>query len=166
MRHMPGLPRHLCRQFIVLVCLLLALSGLAACSGSGVGGGLGTSATPTAATRTPTAAVTTSTSAVALVCSYQEQLRPVDSIQVILSCTVTHAPSSATSFTLRYRLTDKVGAQHLLQPDCIGALKNGQGACHQTYALTLPLASALAHGVVTGALEPDQSPLGPVAPTP
>jgi hypothetical protein len=49
-----------------------------------------------------------------------------------LTCDVTGAPSSETSFTLQYQLQDS-GKTITYGPTCSGPLHNGNGSCFQTY---------------------------------
>ena len=79
-----------------------------------------------------------------------------------LTCNVTGAPNSETSFTLKYQLQDN-GTMLTYGPTCSGPLQNGKGACFQTY---IEVVGVFDHAmpIVFGELLPGRESLGPVMP--
>lgn len=130
----------------------LALAGLvslaallAACGGAG-GSPLGSSsASPT------------------LSCVSVTYAHDVDVITAQLTCHVTGAAASDTSFTLHYTVTNDSGQTRPFTATCVGTLTNGAGSCAQSYSAPVPI--PLTPAAVSGATEPGHAALGPVTPT-
>jgi hypothetical protein len=80
-----------------------------------------------------------------------------------LTCNVTGAPSSETSFTLQYQLKDS-GKTLTYGATCSGPLQNGQGACFRTYTEVVGVFDH-AMPTVSGNLLPSGQKLKPVTPT-
>lgn len=127
---------------------------LTACGAAGSTGAQGTSSV------TPANA---QGSQVQLACSTQDDAHLVDTVTVKLSCAVTGAAATESAFTLHFSVTDAQGVQHTFTPPCYGSLNAGSGTCRATYSLIAPLTTS--NGSVSGTLQPDQRPLGPVTPT-
>ncbi len=86
----------------------------------------------------------------------------IDTIAARLTCKVTGATASDTSFQLQYRVTDS--GNHLsYSAVCAGELHNGAGSCTQTYVAPVPL--SITPASVSGHAEPSNQTLGPVTPT-
>ena len=100
---------------------------------------------------------------VTLRCTQREQGMLVDASPLTLSCNVSNAPASATSFQLHYTLNPQGQQAHSYDSVCAGTLHNGAGSCTQIYTVIAPLSPTDAH--VSGALMPGNTPLGPVTPT-
>ncbi|MFI5274286.1 MAG: hypothetical protein ACHQ4H_14730 [Ktedonobacterales bacterium] len=86
-----------------------------------------------------------------------------DGVRMALACTVTHALTSDTSFTLHFGLINPVGRFIPFTSTCGGHLDHGTGSCSQTYQLIYPF--ALVPGPVSGTSLPSRKSLGPVTPT-
>lgn len=86
----------------------------------------------------------------------------VDTIAARLTCKVTGASASDTSFQLQYQVTDS-GSHLSYSAVCSGALHNGAGSCVQMYVAPVPL--SLTPASVSGHAEPSNQALGPVTPT-
>jgi hypothetical protein len=133
---------------LVYAALSSALLLLAACGAAGAGGG--GSSIPGGPQR------------MTLACTTETSPQGVDVISTLLTCTVTYAPASATSFVLNYHVTGSLDHPHEYTATCAGALHGGSGVCSQRYYAPVPLATGKA--VVSGKTEPDQQQLGPVSP--
>jgi hypothetical protein len=115
---------------------------------------------PVAVTVTPTVSATT----VTLTCAvHSAEGSDDDETQHTLACTVKHAPTTDTQFTLHYGVRDPAGNVHSLAQTCNGSLRNGTGSCSQTYEFIFAFAPAPAP--VTGELLPSHSALGPALPS-
>ncbi|GEM_PF-6953308 len=137
--------KHILRFGFGALGLALAL-GLAACGGAGASTSAGGSPQP-----------------LSFKCVSAAVAHPIDTESVTIACTVTNAPSAASSFTLNYAVVDASGVSHPLPVTCKATLTHGAGVCTKTYNLPVPLANAKI--VVTGSLFPDHQALGPVTPT-
>lgn len=142
---------------LLLACLSLALVACESASG------------PTAAATAPQPAATTGpaltpTPGTLLRCTAHTSAgQEDDSEQIALTCAVSHAPASETSYTLHFGITDPSGMFHALTPTCAGALQNGAGSCSQIYEFIFPFAAN--PGPVTGQFAPSGLRFGPVIPT-
>jgi len=130
----------------LVIALALATLLLAGCSGDP--GGMQTQGGPSAPT---------------LHCATRQTTGQIDVIEVTLTCAVSGAAASETSFTLSYTAINSSGHRRTFDATCDGALHNGEGSCMHTYALVVPF--ELASSTVTGKLLPDNRALGPVTPT-
>jgi hypothetical protein len=97
-----------------------------------------------------------------LACTTETSAQGIDVISTLLTCTVTNAPASATSFVLTYRVTGSLDHPHEYTATCASVLRGGSGVCSQRYNAPVPLATGKA--TVSGKTEPDQRPLGPISP--
>lgn len=99
-----------------------------------------------------------------LTCSVQIAPGGVDVAQALLRCTVSHAPTSDTRFTLHYALVDDAGkTQPPFDATCDGTLTQGSGTCEQTYSVVAPHSPT--DSSLSGESLPSKTALGPVAPT-
>ncbi len=130
------------RRWLILAALA-ALAPLIAACGSAMGA--------TGASGHPTLSCTT------IVASHG-----IDVIAAQLTCHVTGAAASDTSFKLQYRVTNPDGNAPRLTSTCDGALHNGSGSCTQTYTAPVPI--PLTPGSVSGETSPGHQSLGPVTP--
>ena len=87
----------------------------------------------------------------------------IDVITAKLTCQVTGASASDTSFTLKYRVTKDDGQSMTFSSVCQGALHDGSGSCTQTYSAPVPF--PLTPGSVSGTTSPGNQALGPLTPT-
>jgi hypothetical protein len=87
----------------------------------------------------------------------------IDVVTAHLTCHVTGASSSDTSFTLKYTVKDDSGQSRTFTSVCKGPLQNGAGSCSQTY--TAPVPFPLTPATVSGYTEPGHQALGPLTPT-
>lgn len=87
----------------------------------------------------------------------------IDVITAHLTCHVTGAAASDTSFSLKYRVTDDNGHTRDFTATCAGALHGGSGSCAQTYSAPVPL--PLTPATVSGYTTPGHQALGPITPT-
>jgi hypothetical protein len=150
-----------------VLLLVLALSGCGVPSTTVVGSGSSPSTATSPATGTPKSTPTTSagslpSSTAQLSCELQVTARPIDDVGVTLHCAVSHMPSSQKTFVLHYMVKTNAGTSIVIPPVCQGTLSGGAGSC--TAILTSPLPQALTRGVVSGSTQPNQYPLGPIAP--
>lgn len=154
MRHqqMSRAPIHLALLALVVVSAVLVLS---ACGHSVV-------SSAQSATSPATHSPTTSPATTPLTCTLSEHGSGVDVISATLSCSVSGAVASETSFALTYTATGPNGQGHPTSSQCSGALQHGSGACSQTYNFVAPYGSK--PGTVTGETLPDHHQLGPVTP--
>lgn len=145
--------RTICRASAIVVCVLpLALS---AC---------GISVDVPAASSSPSASTD---SQATLTCQVHSAVDPPQdpgppTVTHDLTCDVTGAPSSETSFTLQYHLEDS-GKTLTYGPTCNGTLQNGKGACFQKYTEVVDVFNR-AMPTVSGTLLPIEQKLGPVKP--
>ncbi|HEU0026737.1 MAG TPA: hypothetical protein VFQ25_06435 [Ktedonobacterales bacterium] len=86
----------------------------------------------------------------------------IDVITAQLTCHVTGAAASDTSFSLQYRVTDDSGQSRTFSTPCAGALRDGAGSCAQSY--TAPVPVPLTPATVSGYTSPGHQALGPVTP--
>jgi hypothetical protein len=144
--------------YLLLLGLLLCV-GLAACADDS---GASTTRTPAALAQTPPPTpipVSTST----LSCTIRSGEGEIeDATEQILTCNVSHMPTSDTSFALHYGIQDPAGQVIPLDPVCQGTLKEGSGTCTQTYEFVV--AYPPVPGKVTGQSLPSHTNLGPVKP--
>ncbi len=87
----------------------------------------------------------------------------IDVVTAHLTCQVSGAAASDTSFSLQYRVTDDSGQSRTLADACVGALHNGAGSCSRAYSAPVPL--SLTPATVSGYTSPGHQALGPVTPT-
>ena len=99
-------------------------------------------------------------------CTMETEVQPIDTIRETLICTVSHAASSETSFTVQYTVTNNLGQPHAYDPACSGKLQGGSGRCAETYSVVITPSLLKAKGSVSGFTYPTRYPLGPVVPTP
>ncbi|HLY31825.1 MAG TPA: hypothetical protein VKQ36_12420 [Ktedonobacterales bacterium] len=137
-------PRSRVGALALLLVFALAF-GLAACGGVGTSTSSGGSSQP-----------------LTLNCVSTQTPHPIDTVSVEVTCTVTNAPSAATSFILNYAVVGAGGQSHPLSPTCQAPIQHGTGVCAKTYDLPFPLANG--KFVVTGSLLPTHQALGPVTP--
>lgn len=143
-----------------LLALALLIMALAAC-GSANGPTTAASITPPAI---PTGPVATPTPGPLLTCKAHTGAGDEDdSVEIVLTCAVSHAPTSETSFTLHFGVLDPGGQFHALTPICAGTLRNTAGSCTQTYEFIFPF--PINPGPVTGQFAPSGLRFGPVIPT-
>ena len=154
MRHpqMSWAPIHLALRALVVASAVLVLS---ACGHSVVSPAQ--SASPSA-THSPTTPPATTP----LTCTLSEHGSGIDVISATLSCSVSGAVASETSFALTYTATGPNGQAHPTSSHCSGALQHGSGTCSQTYNFVAPYGSK--PGSVAGETLPDHHQLGPVTP--
>ena len=133
-------PRRLAPVFASLAALALLLAGC------------GSVTTPTGSSSSP-----------ALTCATVLSGHSVDVVTAQLTCHVTGADPSDTSFSLQYRVTDDSGSAPHFTATCSGALRNGSGSCTQSYSAPVP--RPLTPASVSGETTPGRQPLGPVTPT-
>ena len=95
-------------------------------------------------------------------CTLSEHGSGIDVISATLSCSVSGAVASETSFTLTYTATGPNGQARPTSSQCSGALQHGSGACSQTYNFIAPYGGK--PGTVAGETLPDHHQLGPVTP--
>jgi hypothetical protein len=110
------------------------------------------------ATSSATHSPTTSPATTPLTCTLSEHGSGVDIISATLSCSVSGAVASETSFALTYTAI----GEHPTSSQCSGALQHGSGTCSQTYNFVAPYGSK--PGTVAGETLPDHHQLGPVTP--
>jgi hypothetical protein len=116
------------------------------------------SPTTSSAAQSPTTPPTTTP----LTCTLSEHGSGVDIISATLSCSVSGAVASETSFALTYTAPGPNGQAHPTSSQCSGALQHGSGTCSQTYSFVAP--SGGRPGTVAGETLPDHHQLGPVTP--
>jgi hypothetical protein len=157
-------PGAYCLLFAALLCL-----GLAACGGDETHGAKkgSPSTSPTVVNRPPTsvaaATATVSAASLHLACTTHTTIGAQDDeTQQTLVCTVSHAPTADTRFTLHYSIRDPLGTLRPFTQPCEGALQNGSGWCSSTYTFSVPFAPV--PGPVTGETLPSHYALGPVTP--
>jgi hypothetical protein len=85
-----------------------------------------------------------------------------DEVKQTLSCMVTHAKATDTSFSLHYGLVDPLGHVRPFDKTCDGSLHNGSGSCTQAYEFIVPFRPAPAP--VTGELLPSHVLIHPATP--
>jgi hypothetical protein len=124
--------------------LTLALAGMVAACGTSTNVNLGGGPPPT------------------VHCSEATVGHGVDVVNTKLTCTVSGAASSDTSFTLHYAIKHN-GSSRPFDATCDGKLQNGTGTCTQTYALVVPFDDGSA--TVSGELLPSHESVGPLTPT-
>lgn len=140
------------------LCLLVV--ALAAC-GSASGPTVAASTTPPFVATGP---VATPTPGPLLTCKAHTGAGDEDdSVKIALTCSVSHAPASETSYTLHFGVLDPGGQYHALTPICAGPLHNNAGSCTQTYVFIFPF--PINPGPVTGQFTPSGLRFGPVIPT-
>jgi FlaG/FlaF family flagellin (archaellin) len=145
-------PLHGIAKGLLLLC---GLVGLSACGTSG-----GTPSSGGQATATTSASAASSASAV-LSCTIHEEPLTADTVSVTLSCTVTGAAASETSFTVSHTSAGPKGQGQAVNATCSGPLRGGVGTCSVTF---IESATGAAPGSVAGELFPSHRPLGPVTP--
>jgi hypothetical protein len=159
MRHLQisRAPIHLALRALVVVSAVLVLS---ACDHSVASPAQSATspATPSPATPSPT----TPPGTTPLTCTLSEHPSGIDVISATLSCSVSGAVASETSFALTYTATGPNGQEHPTSSHCSGALQHGSGTCAQTYSFVVPYGSK--PGTVAGETLPDHHQLGPVTP--
>lgn len=94
-------------------------------------------------------------------CSQAMTGHGIDVVNTKLTCKVTGAASSDTTFTLHYAIKHN-GTPRPFDATCAGTLQNGAGTCTQTYALVVPFDSGSAS--VSGELLPSHHAVGPLTP--
>ena len=87
----------------------------------------------------------------------------IDVITAHITCHVSGAAASDTSFTLKYHVTSDDGRNITFSSVCAGTLHNGAGSCEQTYSAPVPF--PLTPGSVSGYTSPGHQALGPLTPT-
>lgn len=154
---------------VALALAVALLAGLAGCGHlTGVGGAYsGAEATATAGTSATATAkgVGQGDSGGQARVACVTALRPygVDTITFALTCQVTGAAPSDTSFTLQYQVASSNGQPHIFTPACVGTLRDGAGSCRQTYFVIAPF--LFNRGSVAGSTSPGHVALGPIIPT-
>jgi hypothetical protein len=97
-----------------------------------------------------------------LTCAAATAPQGIDVLSTRLTCEVTGAPASATSFRLHYTVKSASGSGFTPDATCDGSLQFGSGTCTETYTIPFPTASGTPS--VAGELLPGRQPLGPVRP--
>jgi hypothetical protein len=97
-----------------------------------------------------------------LACTQNEAPQGVDVIAVTLSCKVSGAPSTDTSFQLHFTVSNDQGAKRQFDQLCQGTLQNGSGSCTATYSVIAPF--SISTSSAQGLLLPSQRQIGPVTP--
>jgi hypothetical protein len=120
------------------------------------------SATQSPTTQPATQSPTIPPATTPLTCTLSEHGSGVDLISATLSCSVSGAVASETSFALTYTATGPNGQEHPTSSHCSGALQQGSGTCSQTYNFVAPYGGK--PGTVAGETLPDHHQLGPVTP--
>ena len=141
--------------------LAMALAGCGVRSTSTTGSAPSTTASATSSASSTPTNIPGSTHQ--LTCVLESAVRPVDTVQETLHCTVTQVASSETTFELHYTGMSKAGQPQTIAPACQGALSGGSGSCTVTFSMMVQPGSA--KGTVVGATAPNHYPLGPVVPT-
>jgi hypothetical protein len=150
---------------MLLLALVLSGCGLSSTT-AGSGAAPSTASSPSTGRPATTPTATTPgrlpTSTSQLACELQVTLRPIDSIDETLHCTVSNMPGSETAFVLHYAIRNNAGKPLVLAPVCQGSLSGGAGSCTAIISSALP--QSLTRGMVLGSTQPNHYPLGPIVP--
>ncbi len=163
--HIQRLSRAFIRSAPLAIALMCAVLALSACGATVVSPTQSATSSATGSLTTPSATgpVATQSAAASLTCTLSKHVTGIDVITATLSCNVSGAAASETSFTLVYMATGPNGQARPIGPPCVGHLQDRAGTCSQNFSLTAPY--GIKPGSVKGEALPDHRQLGPVVPT-